>query len=95
MKGTMVEVQNIIGNITSQKCQIKKTVTQSSTESKYITLLEASKEKKTAQMTLQEIDDVETLGYIYGDNEASVFWLRTSKYQIEKSHTTHSYIRCA
>ena len=35
-------------------------------------------------MLLQEIANVETLGYIYEDNEASKVWLIISRYQTEQ-----------
>ena len=37
-------------------------------EAEYIELLEAAKEHKSTEMSLQEIAYVETPGYIYGDN---------------------------
>ena len=45
-------------------------------------LLDEAKEHKPTQILLQEIDNVETPGYIYGDNEDYIFWIITSKYQI-------------
>ena len=51
-------------------------MTQSSTEAQYITLLGSIIEQKSTQFLLQEIADVETPGYIYGGNEASIFLAR-------------------
>ena len=44
---------------------------QSSAKSKYITLSKAPEEQNFTITILQELADVETPGYIYGDNEAS------------------------
>ena len=56
----MGEIHTIEGAITGWKYKQQKTVTQLSTESEYITLLESAKEKKFIQMLLQEIADIET-----------------------------------
>ena len=66
-KSTMGEVHTIGGSIISWKDQLKKTVTQSSTKAEYITISEAAKKQKFTQMLYQEIADVKTPGYMYGD----------------------------
>ena len=55
-------------HITSWKYQQQKTVVQSSTKAGYSLLSGVAKEHKFTQILLQEIADVETSGYIYGDN---------------------------
>jgi hypothetical protein len=72
-KSTMGEVHTVGGSITSWKSQRQKTVSQLSSEAEYITLLEATKEKRFTQMLLREIAEAEEPGYILGDNEASIF----------------------
>ena len=54
-KITMGELNTIIGDITIFKYQQQNTVTQSSPEADYITLLEEGKENKSTQILLQEI----------------------------------------
>ena len=83
-KGTMGEVHTIVGDITSCKSQRQKTVAQFSTKAEYSILLESAKEHNFTHMILQEIADVETLGYIYGNNEASIFLDKTNNYQIKQ-----------
>ena len=68
----VAEVQTIRRDVASWEYQQQNTVTQSSTKSKYITLSESGKEKKFTLMLLQEIANVESPGYIYGNNEASI-----------------------
>ena len=51
----MGELNTIIGDITIFKYQQQNTVTQSSPEADYITLLEEGKENKSTQILLQEI----------------------------------------
>ena len=80
----MGEVHTIVGDITSCKSQRQKTVAQFSTKAEYSILLESAKEHNFTHMILQEIADVETLGYIYGNNEASIFLDKTNNYQIKQ-----------
>ena len=55
---------------------------QFSTKYEYDTLLESAKWQKFTLMLLQEIAYTETPGYIFGDNEASIFCPGTTMYQI-------------
>ena len=64
----MGEAHTIGGAVIICKYQRQKNVTQSSTEAEYITLSESVKEHKSTQMILQQKSDIETPGYIYGDN---------------------------
>lgn len=85
-RSSMGEVHTIGGSITSWRSQRQKIVTQSSTEAEYITLSEAAKEQKFTQMLLEEIAEVETPGYIYGDNEASIFLAKNKQVSNRTKH---------
>ena len=67
------------------KCKFV-TLTQSSSEAEYVTLSEAAKEQKFTQMLLEEIAEVEIPGYIYGDNEASIFLAKNKQVPNRTKH---------
>ena len=85
-RSTMGEVHTIGGSITSWRSQRQKIVTQSSSEAEYVTLSEAAKEQKFTQMLLEEIAEVEIPGYIYGDNEASIFLAKNKQVSNRTKH---------
>jgi hypothetical protein len=85
-RSTMGEVHTIGGAITSWKSQRQRSVTQSSSEAEYITLSEAAKEQKFTQMLLEEVAEVEIPGYIYGDNEASIFLAKNKQVSNRTKH---------
>ena len=85
-RSTMGEVHTIGGSITSWRSQRQKIVTQSSTEAEYVTLSEAAKEQKFTQMLLEEIAEVDMPGYIYGDNEASIFLAKNKQVSNRTKH---------
>jgi hypothetical protein len=85
-KSTMGEVHTLGGAITSWRSQRQKTVSQSSSEAEYVTLSEAAKEQKFTQMLLREIAEVEEPGYIFGDNEASIFLAKNKQVSNRTKH---------
>ena len=70
---------------------------QSSTKADYITLSEAAREQKFTQISLQDVAYIDTPGYIYGDNEAQIFFSRNKKVSNITNHVDireHSIRSC-